>query len=39
MEKNFEILEIKDCDLVLMDIQMPIMDGIDATKLAMGDKT
>jgi DNA-binding NarL/FixJ family response regulator len=30
-----EILEHKDCDFVFMDIQMPIMDGIDATKLAM----
>jgi len=30
-----EILEYKACDIVFMDIQMPIMDGIDATKLAM----
>ena len=34
-ENGIEVLEILDTivpDLVLMDVQMPIMDGVDATK-------
>ncbi len=34
-QEFLDLLPDKDCDLVLMDIQMPILNGIDATKKAI----